>query len=110
MDELFRIIPAGVLAFVGLWIAGCNVSCVYLGLFRGKHHSLIPLLGGGFLSVAWLVYPVIGGRTWAWIPLGVDLAFWIVMAGIAYVRYGRREQSAGSKGMWFKANVQYIMD
>jgi hypothetical protein len=71
-SDVIRWLLAVPLGLFGTWVIGCNFACVYLGLVRGKHHSLTPLLGGTCVGSAWLLCPAAGGRSWAWIPLAVD--------------------------------------
>lgn len=100
--DVVRWLLAVPLGLFGAWVTVCNYACVYLGLFRGKHHSLVPLLGGACVGLAWLLCPVVGGRSWAWIPLAVDpgglllLLLCVCFFGRMFLRGGGAEPGAAA--------------
>jgi len=73
MLEVIRWACAILLGLLGIYVTGMNYNCIYLGLVRKKHHSLIPLIGGGACALALLVSPVTSIRHWIWLPLVLDL-------------------------------------
>jgi hypothetical protein len=70
--DLGRWLIAVPLGICGAWVTLCNYACIALGLFRGKHHSMVPLLGGAFSALALLLCPAVHRWSWAWVPLAVD--------------------------------------
>jgi hypothetical protein len=72
MLEVIRWLLAILLALLGLGVIVRNYVLVYFMLFRTTSKSVVPLIGGGLLSVACLLCPALPDPEWAWIPLVVD--------------------------------------
>lgn len=71
-----------VLGGFGWLIIVANFRCVYAWLVRREHHSHIPLVGGFFALVGMNFCPVQQVRGLAWIPLLVDVGFFIIVTTI----------------------------
>src|SRR5262245_45732579 len=85
------------LGLFGLWVTLCNYGCIVVSITRGRNHSTVPLIGGGSLSLAWLLCPALGAKSWAWIPLVIDPACALVLtlaAAYGIVRLIRGESDA----------------
>jgi hypothetical protein len=84
--EIFCYLLGWLLAIVlrgfGWLVIVSNFRCVYAWLARREHHSQIPLVGGFFALVGMIFCPVPQVRMLAWIPLVVDVGFFIVVTTI----------------------------
>jgi CHASE2 domain-containing sensor protein len=69
---IFRWLITSTLGILGAWLTALNWSCIVIWYARRRHHSMIPLVGGGSLALALLACPMAGTTRWAWIPLIVD--------------------------------------
>jgi hypothetical protein len=67
------------LGLFGLFGIVCNFACVV------KQRSLVPLVGGACVALAWLLCPAMGGRVWAWVPFVLDPGCWIILAACIYI-------------------------
>jgi hypothetical protein len=85
--EVIRWLLAVPLGLLGAWAVLCNYACVALALLRGQHHSVVPLLGGGLLAVAWLLCPATEAA-WGWVPLALDPGCWVCLLAGAYFLVG----------------------
>ena len=77
------IAPAG-LAVIGVWIVIINYSVALSYYLRGERQSLVPLLGGVFLSVAVLACPIRAVAAYAWVPLVIDLGCGYLLLSLLY--------------------------
>jgi hypothetical protein len=83
--NIVRWLIAVPLGLFGVWAMVCNYACIALWLFRGEHHSLVPLVGGVCVALAWLLCPAMGGRVCAWIPLALDPGcLLMLLASVSY--------------------------
>lgn len=60
------------LGLFGAWIVVCTYGALISSMRTGRRYSMIPLFGGGLVSLAWLLCPALGAKSWAWIPLVID--------------------------------------
>lgn len=72
------------LALLGSWIIILNYSAVVSYYRHGRHHSLIPLLGGVGLAAAILLVPLPRVAWFAWVPLVIDLGSLYTVVGFLY--------------------------
>ena len=77
-------IASGALALLGSWITILNYSAVVSSYRHGRHHSLIPLLGGVGLAAAMLLIPLPRVAKFAWLPLVIDLGCLYALVGLLY--------------------------
>lgn len=82
--EVIRWVIAALLAFMGGWVIVMNYACVVVWLARRKHSSTVPLFGGLFFAGAMLLCPLPGVRTFAWLPLVVDIGCLPLLAQCMY--------------------------
>jgi hypothetical protein len=60
------------LAILGIYVIASNFSGIAFFVLRGKHSSLVPLIGAGLLSLSMLTAPMSGLGQCAWLPFVLD--------------------------------------
>jgi hypothetical protein len=93
--DVLRWLLAVPLGLFGVWVTACNYACIYLGLVRREHHSIVPLVGGTCVALAWLLCPAAVARGWAWLPLAIDPGSWVcVIVGpyLLVLAFRRRDE------------------
>ncbi|HSU53978.1 MAG TPA: hypothetical protein VLT36_07980 [Candidatus Dormibacteraeota bacterium] len=93
---LMRWIFAVAFGVIGWGIIVANFGCVYAWVVRREHHSmmLIPAVAGIFALVGMALCPVQVVRKLAWVPLVVDLGFFltVILVGLLMQLYVRRSR------------------
>jgi hypothetical protein len=80
-DDYLRWGLAALLACLGLYVTFLNVSCIWVWHFRRRHHSMVPLLGGGAVALALLIVPLPGLAAYAWLSLLIDPGCLLMIGG-----------------------------
>jgi hypothetical protein len=69
---IMRWSAVAVLLALGAWCIAINTTIVVRYLSKGRGGSMVPLIGGCFLSLAWLAAPISYSKAWAVLPLLLD--------------------------------------
>src|SRR5262245_31035368 len=69
----------------GWWLIILNFTIAYVWLVRRKFHSWIPLAGGLFALAGMALCPVPQIRRLAWVPLVIDIGFFISALTIGFL-------------------------
>jgi len=77
----FRVIAGGLLMILGGFVTIMNWGVVLQWLWRKKHSSWIPVVGGGLAAAGAATLPYSPVNALWWVPLFAD---WGCMPGLAY--------------------------
>jgi len=80
-----------VLLVLGGWFTAMNVAIVVRYLSMGRGSSMVPFIGGGLLSLAWLAAPIPYSKGWAVLPLVLDPGCAYLIASTAWFLLTRKQ-------------------
>jgi len=81
MMATLQVIVGGVLMLLGGFIVVMNWGVVFRWLWKRKHSSWIPVVGGGLAAAGSAILPYSSLNALWWVPLVVD---WGCLPGVAY--------------------------